>query len=48
MDSRKKINTLHTKWRKGNCVGQFLHDDFLLKHVTDGRDRSDGKTRKKR
>jgi len=44
----EKRNILHTvKRRKANRIGHILRRDCLLKHVIEGKDRSEGKTRKK-
>ena len=33
--------------RKANWIGHILHRNCFLKHVIEGKDRSDGKMRKK-
>jgi hypothetical protein len=45
---KEKMNILHTKWRKGNWMGKFLHENCLIQNDIEERDRSDGKTRKKK
>jgi len=39
MESRKKMNILHNKWRKGNWLGQFLHENSLQQHVIEEWDK---------
>jgi heme exporter protein D len=45
---KEERSILHTvKRRKADWIGQILRRDCLLKHVSDMKDRRDGKTRNK-
>jgi hypothetical protein len=45
---KEKRNMLHTiKRRKANWIGHVLRRNCLVKHIIEGKDIRDGKTRKK-
>jgi hypothetical protein len=44
-EERKILHKI--KRRKAICIGHILRRRYLLKHVIEGKIRSDGKTRKK-
>ena len=46
--AKKGRNIIHTRKRRKNIyIGRILRRDYLLKYEDRGKDKSDGKTRKK-